>query len=152
MKDLIKVIFYIVFLIGMVALGIMLKQMNQLVDSATNSTEIVSSYNLLQKQIGIANITFFVVLLIGAFIHYYKKQDQKLILMANILFIAISLFLYTTLNQKFYQLIDAAYKEQSGYWLTLFMGIFYILGGILISAIGYITVRNNLKRKINTRN
>ncbi|MBI9067817.1 MAG: hypothetical protein JEZ09_11035 [Salinivirgaceae bacterium] len=146
-NNFLKLSFYIAFVASAIILFVFLKQLLFLIENAADSKDIMLDYNLFQKRIGLINICSFVVLLLTSLIEYYKNNNSKLIILANILFMAVSLFLYVSINKSYYQLSGINYLEQSGYWLTLFMGVFYIIGGLLISAIGFITVRNNLKRK-----
>jgi positive regulator of sigma E activity len=72
--------------------------------------------------------------------------------LTNILYIGLVLFIFITANRSYFAVHNVDYSNKGEYWLTVFMGIFYIIGAVLVSAIGYITVRNYAKRSQHTLN
>jgi hypothetical protein len=98
--------------------------------------------NTLQKPIGILNICFFTVLLILASWVFYIEKRKMFIYLTNLIFIAFTLFNYVTLNRMFFELGDQDANKSGSYWLMVFIGLFYIVGAITISAIAFIAVRN----------
>ena len=147
-----KIAFYVLFLVAAAILAIKFIALQKILMGPSVAAEVADQFNLYQKQIGIINIISFMVLLIIGLIHFYLTDKKTLFFLATIAFMASTLIMYVSMNRDFHRLNMIPYNEQSGYWITLFMGIFYILGGILVAAIGYITVRNNRKRKIGNRN
>lgn len=151
-KNYTKLIFYIILLVSIFITSLKIIKLNAILLQIPQHNEAFSAYNLWQKQMGYFNIIAYALLLIVAFIEFYNKQQKNLIFIANIFYIALALYIYVSINRNYYQTISTNYQQQNGYWVTLFMGTFYIVGGILISAIGFITVRNNIKRQIHKNN
>ena len=107
----------------------------------------ISDFLLLQKRVTLANISFFVPLLVISFVGFYFTRRKNLILLANLLYVAVTLFVYVNMNKAYHGINHQVATDQKGYWLFLFIGVFYVLGAVLVSAIGYITVRNLLNRE-----
>lgn len=109
-------------------------------------------YGNMQKKAGITGIISFVVLLLFSVYLYYLTTKSTYIILTNIIYIAFTLFVFVSLNRDYFSVQNITYNEKSEYWITVFMGIFYILGAILVSAIAYITVRNYTKRSQHSMN
>lgn len=147
LKKLIPILFISVLFISTVILIFLCSKMNSLVgDTSMSFQNIQIEYNLLQKQTNLASIILFGVLLILGFANYYLNNKIKYIAWSNLLYISVTLFNYVTLNYNFYKIQGLEPNEQSGFWLILFIGVFYILGAILVSVIGSFTIRNLIKR------
>lgn len=121
-------------------------RLNNLFIQSNTIESIEIQYSQLQKAIGIYGIIAFITLLILSFIIYYLTHKRTYLFLSNIFYIAIILFVFVTINKSFYTFQNIEYSKSTEYWLTLFMGIFYIIGSILVSAIGYITIRNYTNR------
>ncbi len=119
-------------------------------ESIVNSE--VLNYNFisaLQKKITIANIVCFTTLIaLGLWIFSITKRVNYLIL-SIILFVCITLYNHVTLTKLILTSQGKVPANEGAYWLVVFVGIFYILGAILVAAIGYIAVKNYTKRYIN---
>jgi len=112
-----------------------------------NSIELIKiQYSHLQKSAGIYGIIAFMVLLVFSFVLYFLTSKRTYILLSNILYIGVVLFVFFTANRAFYAFQNIDCSKSSGYWLTLFIGVFYIIGAVLVSVIGYITIRNFTNR------
>lgn len=147
LKKLIPIIFISVLFVSTVILILLCLKMNNLLsDTALAFQNIQIEYNNLQKQTNTTSILLFSVLLILGFVNYYINKKIKYIAWSNLLYIPVTLFNYVTLNYNFYKMQGLEPNEQSGFWLILFIGSFYILGAILVSVIGVFTIRNLLKR------
>lgn len=142
----------IFFALWMAAASILISQAVKLMGLIQNEqVEVTLPYFLqIQKKITLNNILFFVPLLISALIGYYLNHRKNLLFLSNLLYIAITLVVYVNANKSFHESNQQIATDQKGYWLFLFIGIFYILGAILISAISFITVRNLLNREDNS--
>ncbi|PKP10305.1 MAG: hypothetical protein CVU09_08030 [Bacteroidetes bacterium HGW-Bacteroidetes-4] len=135
-------LYYLLFIIG---LGVMLffaSKIQGLLQSESITETISTSYALAQKQLSYAGIIVFICQLMISLYLFYISNNKKPILLSNILYIALMLYVYFGSNHRYYTLLNGAAADNTAYWLYLFMGLFYILGAILVSAIGYITVKN----------
>jgi hypothetical protein len=139
-------VFYLMLVISLVVLLKVCVDLTHLVENASNDEAFLQQYSLLQKDAGMHSIIAFVLLLGVGFLLFYLTTKSTPIILSNIVYIAIILYVFITTNRVFYENQNIEYTQQSEYWLTIFMGIFYILGAILVSVIGYITVRNYLRR------
>lgn len=146
-KKLVPVIFIVLLFLSTITLGALCLKMNNLLgDTSLTFQSMQIEYNALQKQTSLISIILFVILLLVGFINYYINQKIKYVAWANLLYVPVTLFTYVTLNYNFYKIQGVEPKEASGFWLILFIGIFYIIGAILVTVIGSFTVRNLHKR------
>jgi hypothetical protein len=100
------------------------------------------SFNELQKPIGMISIIFFIGLLILASWLYFSSGRKLYVYMATLVYVGFTLFNYITLTRIFFN-IGGQFERQSGsYWLIVCIGLFYVVGGIVVAAIGLNTVRN----------
>jgi predicted transporter len=151
-KRIIILTFYSLIAIGTGILVLMASKMNHLLQTDMINPSIAETYFQLQKLISYTSIAIFIVLLLVAFYLFYLTQNKNPILLANILYIGITLIVFIDLNRKFFELHHEIVSKNGTYWLYLFIGIFYILGAILVSAIGYITIKNLNKRNTSVPN
>lgn len=142
-------LYYLFFVIGLSVMLFFATKIQGLLQSESMSETIITSYALAQKQISYAGIIVFISQLMLSLYLFYISNNKKPILLSNILYIAFMLFVYFGSNHRYYTLLDGAAADNSAYWLYLFMGLFYILGALLVSAIGYITVKNYTQRNSN---
>ncbi|MDA3893718.1 MAG: hypothetical protein PF517_18805 [Salinivirgaceae bacterium] len=151
----IKVLTLIYFVMLAVGLGVLLNicvSLNSLLTSHISIDILTNQYGSLQKSAGLWGIVFFVILLILGLVLYYLSTKKTYIVLTNILYIGLVLFIFITANRSYFAVQNVDYSNKGEYWLTVFMGIFYIIGAVLVSAIGYITVRNYAKRSQHTLN
>jgi len=142
------IIYYLLLLVSAIITLKLFANFGSLIDGYQVIDNI--TYSNLQKQVGIFGIISFIILLIVSYFIYFFTNKITYILLSNILYIAIVLYVFVTLNRNYFICQNIDYSQQSEYWLTIFMGIFYIIGAILISSIGYITIRNYAKRNQQT--
>jgi len=142
----ITIIYFVLFAISAAILvNICFKISNLFVPE--NSIELIKiQYSQLQKSAGIYGIVSFITLLLLSFALFFLNTKRTYILLTNILYIGVVLFVFFTANKAFYTFQNIDYSQSSGYWLTLFMGVFNIVGAVLVSVIGYITIRNFTNR------
>jgi hypothetical protein len=133
-----------------IIIGLNLKAQN-LLTTATETEILNAAFQKLQKQISYAGILFFIPMLIISLVWYYITSSRTLILLSNILYISTTLFVAYTLNKEFHELNNAIALETVGFWLFAMIGLFSIIGSILVSTIGYITIRN-LTGRTNQKN
>ena len=150
-------LYYLFFAISLGVLLFFASKIQDLLQSESITETISTSYALAQKQISYAGIIVFISQLILSLYLFYISNNKKPILLSNILYIAFMLYVYFGSNHHYYTLLNGTAADNTAYWLYLFMGLFYILGAILVSAIGYITVKNYTQRnsdapKKNSRN
>lgn len=124
-------------------------QLSELVNQANSIQSISAKYLQFQKNIGILNIVSFTVLLCISFLHYYKSRSKNFIYITNLLFTVVVLLNYVSINRTFYSLNGNEAMDSGSFWLMVFIGLFYIAGAIIVSAIGLISVKNFLKRHDN---
>lgn len=141
-------IVFLVMLLASTAYLIFLSLGMQLVinDSSLSLQTLQVKYNSLQQQANLTSIILFAILLLLGFINFFLNKGAKYIVLANLLYIPVTLYNYITLNFNFYEKQGLIPSENSGYWLIVFIGVFYIVGAILVSVIGFLTVRNLNKR------
>ena len=145
----IKIITTIYFVLLTASIGVLYhiySGFNQILESSSILENISTQYAQLQKDAGMIGIVSFMVLLCISFVLYYLTDKKSYILLSNIIYIVVILYVFITVNREFYTFQNLEFDEQSEYWITVFMGIFYIIGAVLVSAIGYITIRNYSKR------
>ncbi len=147
MKKIISLSFLILLVISAVALISFCFKMNALINDSSLSLQTIQlKYSALQKQTSVLSIVLFIILLLIGFFNFYTSTNAKYIVLANLLYIPITLYNYASLNFNFYKLQGIEPVDSSGFWLILFIGIFYIIGAIVISVIGFFTIRNLVKR------
>jgi len=149
-----KILTFSYFFILIIGVGILFRILLNINYLLNNNLVInsIKEYSALQTKAGIQSIVIFVILLVVSFIIYFLTKRHNYILLSNIIYISFTLYIYITANKDFYVSQDIDYSQQGEYWLTVFMGVFYILGSILVSSIGYITIRNytkNSRRQLN---
>lgn len=139
---------FLVLLLGSAAylVSLCLNMQNVINDSTLTLHALHTKYNNLQQQTSLIGIVLFAILLLVGFVNFYLNKNAKYIVLANLLYIPITLYSYISLNFNFYEKQGLIPAENSGYWLIVFIGIFYIIGAILVSVIGYFTIRNLNKR------
>ena len=138
--------YYTLFIISVAILLNVCTQINQLFSNVLALDSISNEYAELQKNAGVYGIISFIILLSVGFLLYYLTKKRTYIVLSNILYISLILYVFISANKQYYSVQNLQYSQQNEYWLTIFMGIFYIIGAVLVSAIGYITVRNYTKR------
>ncbi|MFA6404304.1 MAG: hypothetical protein WCX31_22155 [Salinivirgaceae bacterium] len=141
-------LFLLSCIIALVVLIRLNYQAYSLLKNSVSSELMPAKFQLLQKQISTVNIAFFIPMLLLSLFWYYLTNSRTLILISNILYITVTIFVTYTLNREFNELHNAKATETVGFWLFALIGIFSILGSVLVSVIGYITVRN-LNNRIN---
>lgn len=139
-------VFYLVLIASLVVLLKICFDLHQLVENVTSDELFFQQYSMLQKNAGMYSIVTFMVLLGFGFLLFYLTTKSTPIILSNIVYITIILYVFITINRDFYVNQNIDYTQQSEYLLTVFIGIFYIIGATLVSAIGYITIRNYLRR------
>ncbi len=139
-------LFYLILVISLVWSFTIANKLYNLINIKEGFETIYNQYNSLQKTIGILGIVSFIVLLSISLVLYYLCNSRNYIFLSNLVYIGIILFVFITINKQYYINQNLDYTQQSTYWLTVIMGIFYIIGAILVSAIGYITLRNYINR------
>lgn len=149
-NKIITIVYFILLLIGGVILFNISVNMRSLIDNYSMLNSIDAEYTHLQTKVGIYSIIIFIVLLLVSFVLYYYTEKRNYIFLSNIIYVGVVLYIHVTINQNFHTSHNLEYSEQGEYWITVFMGIFYIIGAILVSAIGYITIRNYTKMKQNS--
>ncbi len=142
----VTIIYYIFFITSAIILLYVCLDLNQLLNNSLVLESIGKEYAMLQKKAGVYGIVSFIVLLSISFWLYYLSNKRTYIILSNILYVSIILYVFITANKEYHLVQNLQYSQQSEYWLTLFMGIFYIIGAVLVSTIGYITIRNYTKR------
>lgn len=147
-----SIIYFGVLLITIVLLFNIGSSINNLLNESNISESFINTYGALQKKAGLYGIVTFAILLILSLLMYYFSSKTTYVLLTNIIYIALMLFVFVSANQNYFTMQNINYAEKSEYWITVFMGIFYIIGAVLVSAIGYITVRNYSKRSEHTLN
>jgi hypothetical protein len=145
----VKIVTTLCFVVFAVSIAILLNiclKMNGLFADNHSLEFFKIQYAQLQKAAGIYSITAFMSMLVVSFALFYFTSKRTFILLSNIIYIGVVLFIFVSMNKAYYTFQNIDYLQNSEYWLTVFMGIFYILGAILVSTIGYITIRNYTKR------
>ncbi len=145
-----KLIITVFFVFCLIAVAVLIKlnyEAYRLIKDAADSELMPASFQILQKQISIVNIGFFIPMLLLSLAWYYLTNSRNLIVLSNILYITVTIFISYTLNREFSGLNNVKATETIGFWLFALIGIFSVIGSILVSTIGYITVRN-----LNNRN
>lgn len=145
-------VYYVILVASIVLLANVCLSLKSLLQTEPLSENIDIIYNSLQKKAALYGIISFVILLVTSLVLYYLLSKPTYIVLSNLAYVTLVLFVFVTINRSFFEMQNIAYAEKSEYWITVFMGIFYIIGAVLVSAIGYITVRNYTKRTKNTLN
>lgn len=145
----ITIVYFLLLISGGAILFNIGMNMHSVLENYSPANQINSEYTMLQTRAGIYSIIIFIVLLLVSFILYYYTEKRNYIFLSNILYIGAILYVYVTVNKNYYLAQNLEYSQQGEYWITIFMGIFYIVGAVLVSAIGYITIRNYTKRNQN---
>lgn len=145
-------VYYALLLISMALLFNVCLSLSELLQTSPLPDNLQTTYNALQKKAALMGIIAFVIMLIISLVLYYINSKPTYIVLTNLAYVALVLFVFVTINQNFFQVQNLTYNEKSEYWITVFMGIFYIIGAVLVSAIGFITVRNYSKRTNHTLN
>ena len=140
------ILYIVVVAVSIAILATICIKMNGLFAENHTLEFIEIHYSQMQKSAGIFSITLFMSMLSVAFVLFYLTSKRTFILISNIIYIGVVLYVFVSINKTYcsFQNIDIA--QNSEYWLTVFMGIFYILGAVLVSTIGYITIRNYTNR------
>lgn len=139
-------IFYILFIIGSALLVFFAKNLYGIIQIDAITEAVSEKYLALQKQLSYLSISVFILLLMVSFYLFFTTKNKNPILLSNILYIGVTLFVFVSCNKQFYIIKSGVASQNSAYWLYLFIGIFYILGAILVSAIGFITIKNYINR------
>jgi inner membrane protein involved in colicin E2 resistance len=142
----VTIIYFLLLAIGGSVLLHMATDISSILSDNAISDSIIRNYSHLQTRAGMYGIVMFMVLLLVSFILYFLTKRYNYILLSNIVYTFFTLYIYITVNRDFYIVQNIEYAQQGEYWLTVFMGIFYVVGSILVSAIGYITIRNYTKK------
>ena len=141
------VLYFLFLFIGGVIIVNIIIDINLVLEAYSSLNPIHTyDYTRLQTSIGVYSIVIFVILLMLSYSIYYLENKRNYIVISNILYIGATLYVYVTINKNFYEVQEIDYLQQGEYWITVFMGIFYVIGAILISSIGYITIRNYTNR------
>ncbi len=145
-------LYFVLLAISIAVLLNIFMQLNNLFSQNEAIAVIKTQYSQFQKTAGIYGIFTFISLLIISLILYYLTNKRTYIILSNILYVGVILYVFVTANKSLYAIQNIDYAQNSEYWLTVFMGVFYIIGAILVSAIGYITIRNFTNRSQNKLN
>jgi hypothetical protein len=145
-NKIITIVYFALLLIGGIILFIKGVNMQSLIKSCDNTHIIDMQYAKMQTNMGVYSIVIFIVLLLISFILYYFTDNRNYVLLSNILYVGVILYVYVSLNKEYLLANNIDYSSSEEYWITVFMGVFYIIGAVLVSAIGYITIRNYTKR------
>lgn len=148
-NKIITIVFYIAFVITGVVLFILSKNNHQLLVDAVTFDAVVDEFTELQKNTAIINIVSFSILTIIGLWAYRMQNKVSYLLLSLILYTAITLYNFVTLNKQLYALKVGIPSDYGAYWLMTFIGVFYIIGAVVVAAIGYITVKNYMKRRDN---
>lgn len=142
-------LYFLILFIGTILLFNISIDINLTLESFSPLNNIDISYTELQTKVSMYSVTIFVILLLISYSLYYLTNKRNYIIISNILYISITLYIYVTINRQFFEVQKIEYSQQGEYWITVFMGVFYAIGAILVSIIGYITIRNYTKRSTN---
>lgn len=145
-KQLITLSFFAAFLIVVTILVKMNLSLAYLLAEATSFDAVIDVFSAKQKQLATTNIITYFILLGIALWAYTVEKKINYIFLSLIVFIAVTLYSYVNLNKNLFALKGLNPTDETGYWLMVFIGVFYILGAVVISAIGYIAVKNYTKR------
>ena len=152
-NKIIQIVFLVLLLSSAAYLIILCLNMNSVINNTALTLQALQiKYNSLQQQTNLTSIILFGILLLIGFINYYISGNAKNIVLANLLYIPVTLYNFITLNFNFYKTQGYEPNENSGYWLIVFIGVFYIIGAILVSVIGFFTIRNLNKRSNSLKN
>ncbi len=145
-KQLITLSYFTGFLIVIAILVKLNLNLTQLLSEATSFDAIIDAFNTKQKQLATTNIvTYFILLSISLWALSTEKKINY-ILLSLIVFIGVTLYNSVSLNKALFALKGLNPSNETGYWLMVFIGVFYIIGAVVIAAIGYIAVKNYSKR------
>jgi hypothetical protein len=140
-------VFTIIFFLLLIISGAILSNILSNFYSLFDNIELLKeNYAKLLSKSGIYSICMFIVLLSLGIILYYLTSNKNYIIITNIFYATFILIVFISFNKKYFIVQNIDYMQQGEYWLTMFMGIFYIIGSVLVSAISYITLRNYTKR------
>jgi len=144
-----KNVYIVLMAFYLIVVGIMCMYENSAVDLVKGS-DLFETLNKIQKPISVANIVFFAVLLVVSvfiYMHHNKKMPMYL---ACATYSAFTLFIYVRLSQIFYQ-VGGDGPTSGNYWLLVFIGVIFIAGALIVSAMATIAIKNLLKhnQKIN---
>jgi len=140
-------IFIIIFFLLLTAGGALLLSILSNFNTLFDNVELLKdNYTVLLSKSGVYSIIIFIILLCVGLVLYYLTSSKNYIIIANIFYAFFILMVFISFNKKYFTSQNIDYMQQGEYWLTMFMGIFYILGSVLVSAISYITLRNYTKR------
>jgi len=146
----IKLSFLLILFISTLVLGIISFRLNGLLNKGLDMEEIAESFKSMQKFLGVASIIAFTILLILSILYMKFTGNKTYLFLSNLFFILFTLYNYITLNRGFFSLNGNDPSDFGGYWLILFIGIFYIIGAIAVSAIGYIAISNYTRHRNET--
>lgn len=146
LNKIIKLVFFSILLLGLGIIVPYILKLNDLIEGSEINDAFIDRYNSLQKHTNVISIIFFVAMLVTGLIYYYKFNKANYLVLAAIPYIMVTLHCYISVNQRFYQLQHINPTESGSFWIITFIGIFYIIGAILISVIGYFAIRNLLQR------
>lgn len=113
--------------------------------------DFLKNYNQLHTNISYASIILFVVLLIVSLVYYFYYHRVGYVLITNMFYIVTTLFNYITLSKMYADAVSTE-NTNSEHYFNIFIGIFFIVGGILVSVIGFYAIRNFSKFKRNKIN
>lgn len=143
-----SLIFLATLLLSVSILSILIKKTFNLLDDKTLTINELSAFFYdFQKKISLVSLVSFVVLLIIGLTYYYFQKRVGYVLITNFFYIVSTLFNHISLTDIFLKKLLIATKESSQFLLSTFIAIFFILGGILVSIIGFYALRNLDKRK-----
>lgn len=108
-----------------------------------------SDLSPIQKSHTTVNIVFFVALLGFALYLFAKGAKKAITYLPVLIFSVFTLFCYVSLSGTFYSIGGNNASLSKGYWLMFSIGIFFVVGAIVVTVIGSNAVRNLLKHKGN---
>lgn len=116
-------------------------------DKTLTISDLNKFFNNFQTQISLVSIICFIVLLIVGLVYYYFQKRTGYVLIANLFYIFSTLFNHISLTHIYLKKLSIDINESPQFLLNTFIAVFFILGGILISVIGFYALRNLDKRK-----
>lgn len=103
----------------------------------------------IQKPHTTVNIIFFVALLGFALYLFAKGAKKAITYLPVLIFSVFALFCYVSLSGAFYNIGGGNSSFSGQYWLMFLIGLFFVVGAIVVTVIGSNAVRNLLKHKGN---
>ncbi len=117
--------------------------------AALNHSDIelaLHNFSELQKKLEVYNLVIYAVLLSFGMYLFATLKRLNYALLALVLFIAFTLYNHVSLSKQAFALQNINPSESGNYWLLVFIGVFYVLGAVVVAAIGYLVLKNYAKR------